>query len=67
MSKLLKNVIKALYTTTLCRKFLIGMSLTPPKRLFDVESMKTVMYDDVKSDVEKNGYIHTSFLKKTHE
>ena len=38
------------------------MSLTPPKRLFDVKIMKTVMYDDVKSNVEKDGYITISHV-----
>ncbi len=36
--------------------------LTQPKRLFDIHFMKTVMYDDVKSDVEKNGYVAISHV-----
>lgn len=38
------------------------MSLTPPKRLFDINLMKTVMYDDVKSDVQENGYAAISHV-----
>jgi hypothetical protein len=38
------------------------MVLTPPKRLFDISLMKTVMYEDVKSDVEKNGYVAISHV-----
>jgi hypothetical protein len=38
------------------------MVLTPPKRLFDISLMKTVMYDDVADDVKKKEYIAVSHV-----
>lgn len=38
------------------------MSLTPPKRLFHVPSMSTVMYKDVADDVKEKGYAAVSHV-----
>lgn len=38
------------------------MTLTPPKRLFDVSLMKTVMYEDVIDDVKRGGYACVSHV-----
>ncbi|KFH61781.1 hypothetical protein MVEG_12364 [Podila verticillata NRRL 6337] len=38
------------------------MSLTPPKRLFHVPSMSTVMYKDVADDVKEKGYVAISHV-----
>jgi hypothetical protein len=37
-------------------------NLTPPKRLFDIDTMETVMYEDVKSDVKEKGYVAISHV-----
>lgn len=36
--------------------------MTPPKRLFDVDDMKTVLYEDVVDDVKKRGYMCVSHV-----
>ena len=38
------------------------MSLIPPKRLFHVPSMSTVMYEDVVDDVTEKGYVAVSHV-----
>ena len=38
------------------------MSLTPPKRLFHIPTMSTVMYVDVADDVKKKGYVAVSHV-----
>ena len=38
------------------------MSLNPPKRLFHVPSMSTVMYVDIADDVKKKGYVAISHV-----
>lgn len=38
------------------------MSLTPPKRLFHVPTMSTVMYEDVADDVKEKGYAAISHV-----
>jgi hypothetical protein len=38
------------------------LMLIPPKRLFNIETMKTVMYEDVIDDVKENGYIAISHV-----
>lgn len=40
----------------------IPMSLTPPKRLFNITTLSTVMYNDVADDVEKYGYVAISHV-----
>lgn len=38
------------------------MVLITPKRLFDVSTMKTVMYEDIADDVQQNGYVAISHV-----
>lgn len=38
------------------------MSLIPPKRLFHIPSMSTVMYEDVADDVKEKGYVAVSHV-----
>jgi hypothetical protein len=37
-------------------------NLTPPKRLFDINLMKTVMYEDIVDDVKEKGYVAVSHV-----
>lgn len=56
-----KNVIGISQTPILRYKFFI-MALTPPRRLFHVPSMSTVLYVDVADDVAEKGYAAISHV-----
>jgi hypothetical protein len=61
-NQVFKKCDKILHIPISQTKFLINMSLTPPKRLFHIPSMSTVMYEDVADVIKDKGYVAVSHV-----
>ena len=57
-----KNLWKCVYWCIIHNPTLLQMDLTPPKRLFNVATMQTVLYKDVVDDVKEKGYAAISHV-----
>ncbi len=55
-------MIESFCTQMSCYKSFVNMVLITPKRLFNVDTMETVMYKDVVDDVKENGYVAISHV-----